>query len=252
MLGLESLEPVQLAMIGGVAVLASLVGAMSGFGAGLIIIAFLAPIVGSRAVVPIVSAAMILGLSSRVIVYRRELPMWAAWRVLLPALPGAVVGATIFAALPPEAVDWLLGIVLCSGVVLRRVLHARGIVLTPRGLTIFGIFYGVLTGTMPGMGPVLITALLWAGVRGGGLVGADAVISTALATVKTATFAWHGLMNTELFMAAMLLGLCMLPGAWVARFIVNRLGIRLHTILMEIVLIACGLWFFIRAIRSIL
>jgi len=248
---LPDLSLAEYVLIGAVATIASLVGALSGFGTGLIIIASLAPIVGSRAVVPIVSAAMILGLSARIWVNRRDLPLGSSLRVMLPALPGTVLGATIFAKLPPEAVDWLLGLVLVSGVVLRRVLHARGVVLTPRGLAVFGVVYGLLTGTMPGMGPVLLTALLWAGLRGGQLIGADALISTVLSAVKTGTFAWHGLMNGDLGFAALLLGLCMLPGAWVARLIVDRLGLRLHTMMMEALLIGAGAVFCVRALSTL-
>jgi uncharacterized protein len=66
------LDPVQFLMIGVVAFLGAVLGGISGFGAGLIVTPFLLPVVGVKAVVPVMSIAMMFGNLSRLWVYRPD------------------------------------------------------------------------------------------------------------------------------------------------------------------------------------
>jgi len=74
------------------AFLASLVSGLGGFGGGFIIVLFLAPVVGPKAVIPIVAAYAIFGNISRILVYRRNID----WPIVanLPLRPcrGCILG----------------------------------------------------------------------------------------------------------------------------------------------------------------
>ena len=56
----ESVTIATFALIAAVAVLGAIISGMSGFGGGIIIAAFLAPIIGVRALVPVVGLIMLL------------------------------------------------------------------------------------------------------------------------------------------------------------------------------------------------
>ncbi|MCC7428620.1 MAG: sulfite exporter TauE/SafE family protein [Alphaproteobacteria bacterium] len=233
-----------------VAFIASMMGAMSGFGSGLIVIAFLAPIIGSKATIPVTSVAMVFSNFSRIWFNRREIDWRVALYMMVPAVPFAVVGAYFYSTLSGRGVDWLIGIVLSISVPLRRFLHRHRYEIGSRGLAAFGAGFGLFAGATPGMGPLLVSILMWAGLRGPGLIGTDGIAAMGVNLTKAVFFSQAGLLDTELTIAGMLIGLCTIPGAYAARLIVLRLGLRMHTLLMEGLLVVCGIWFVGRALQA--
>ncbi len=237
------------ALIAGVAFTMSIVGGLSGFGIGLVLPAFLAPIVGVVSVVPVMSVAMTFANASRVWAYRHSLAPRKLGLVMLSALPASAVTAFLYTRMSSDAIAGLLGTFLIVTVPLRRFLQHLKFTLDERGLMAIGAGYGFLTGALSGAGMLMVAALLAAGVTGGTLVGTDAAISTAMNLMKIAVFGGSSLLSRELFFAGVLIGLCTVPGAFLARRIMDRLPIHLHVWIMEALIVAGGLSFLWQAFR---
>ena len=104
------------------AFLASLVSGLGGFGGGFIIVLFLAPVVGPKAVIPLVAAYAIFGNISRILVYRRDIDWPLVGQFTLASLPGVYLGANVFVWMNEAMLGMFLGLTLIIAVPIRRLL----------------------------------------------------------------------------------------------------------------------------------
>jgi uncharacterized membrane protein YfcA len=239
-----------LALIALVAFGLSVVGGLSGFGIGLVLPAFIAPVVGVVSVIPVMAVAMSFANASRVWVYRQAISLRTVGLLMLTALPGALLGALVYTQLSSDAIAMVLGVFLIATVPARHGLERARFKLGMPGLMTIGGGYGVLAGGLSGAGLFLVAALLATGVQGAALIATDAAISVAINLLKVGVFGGYALITPELFLAGVLIGLCTVPGAFVARRIMDRLPIRVHIWLMEGLVIAGGVSFVWRALTS--
>lgn len=230
----------QFALLGAIAFLAAVVGGISSFGAGLLVTPFLVPIVGVKGVVPIMSVAMLFGNSSRIWVYRHEITVRPILQILIPALPGVALGAWLNDLLPQSALAMVLGLFLLASIPLRRFLAQHRIVPTPGAIIGGSLLFGIISGALPGGGVVLLPLLLGIGLKGGGLVGTDAAIGVFVNIAKVLLFGAFALLDTNLFIGGVLIGLCMIPGAYGAHWLIRRLNMTMHTALIELLIVFSG------------
>lgn len=240
----------QLALVAGVAFIMSIVAGLSGFGIGLVLPAFLAPVVGVTAVVPVMAIGMTLANASRVCAYWRSLTLRTAGSVMLTALPAALVTALVYTRMTSSAIAIMLGVFLVAIVPIRRLLAYWRFTLGPRGLMAVGGVYGFLSGALTGAGLFMAAGLLAAGITGGALVGTDAAISTAINILKITVFGGASLLTWNLFLAGILIGLCTVPGAFLAKRIMNHLPVHVHVWIMEAIIVAGGCSFLWQAVRG--
>jgi len=78
---------------------------------------------------------------------------------------------------------------------------------------------------------------------GGALVGTDAVIGIVVNLVKAIMFGRLELLDHSLVLAGLLVGLCMVPGAYAARWLIDRMAMRIHTAIVESLVAFSGLSF---------
>ena len=233
-------------LIAAVAVFGAVISGMSGFGGGLLISAFLAPIVGVKALVPVIGVVMLLNNASRVWVYRKALDVKTAALVTACAAPTAVLGAILYIELDVTVITAILGCVMIGSVPLRRWLAHREIRFNRVGLGIFGGVFGFLNATMVGTGLLVVPALMGAGLLSQALLATDSAIAVGVNIVKAVIFGSHGVLTPGLTIAAIIVGLCTVPGTWLAAWIVKRTEVRIHTYLMEGLIIIGGISFFWR------
>ena len=163
---------------------------------------------------------------------------------MMTAIPTIIGGAMLYVYLPVTAIAAILGCFLIISVPLRRVLKKRNFVVGLRGLSVVGSGYGIAAGTVIGAGLLLAPFLLGAGLAGEGLVGIVAALGFTVNVIKTLVFGGSELLNLELAVAGVLIGLCTIPGAYTGRWVVQHTPIRVHTILVE-VMILCGAGYFL-------
>ncbi|HSA80549.1 MAG TPA: TSUP family transporter, partial [Geminicoccaceae bacterium] len=242
---LAEIGAAQLALLAGVAFVAATVSGMSGVGGGLLLAIFIAPVVGVKAVVPTVGIATLIAHVVRVWVYREHIVWRPALAMLLGAVPATIASARLYVALPADVIAIILSIFLLSSVPLRRLMARRELRFGPRFLGLIGATYGFLAGTTIGGGVLVIPALLGAGLAGIALLATDAVIGLSSLTVKALVFGGFDVLTPRLLLIGCLLGGCMIPGTYLARWLVRRTPLHVHVVAMEVIVVlgACSfLW----------
>jgi uncharacterized protein len=244
---IAGMDPLVLAGVALVAFVASIVGGVSGYGGGLILPPVLAPVVGVAAVVPVMSIAMAMTNASRVAAFRHEL----SWRAILLVgagmAPFCLLSAYVYTQLPVRAIAAMLGVFLIVSVPIRRKLDKTGWHLSGGGAVAGGAVYGAIVGSMTGVGPLLLSLMMGLGLRGGALIGSEAVVSMSGSLIKASVFGSATLIDLELLAAGILIGLATVPGAFVARWMLKRFSPRVHLVMMDALVIAGGASFLWRA-----
>jgi uncharacterized membrane protein YfcA len=242
---LAEIGATQVALLGAVAVVAATGSGMSGVGGGLLLAIFIAPVVGVKAVVPTVGIATLIAHVVRVWVYREHIVWRPALVMLLGAVPATIASARLYAALPADIIAVILGTFLLASVPLRRLMARRDLRFGPRLLGLIGATYGFLAGTTIGGGILVIPALLGAGLAGMALLATDAVIGLSTLMIKAVVFGGFDVLTPRLFRIGCLLGSCMIPGTYFARWLILRTPLHVHVVAMEVIVVvgACSfLW----------
>jgi uncharacterized membrane protein YfcA len=247
--GFADISIPQLLLIAAMGVLTSLIGGVAGYGTGALMPLVLVPIVGPEPVVPIIAISAMITNTSRATAFRKLIDRRRALIVLAAAAPTCVLGAYGYTRLTGAGVMILIGTMLTLSVPLRRTLRSRGFHLNDKRLGVASIAWGVLVGGTSGAGIILLAMLMAAGVEGATVIATDAVISIALGIVKLTVFGLAGVITGQVIAVALLIGLVAFPGAFLARALVERLPIHIHTAILDAVVVMGGVVMIVGALR---
>jgi uncharacterized membrane protein YfcA len=240
----------ELVLVAAVAMLASIIGGMAGYGTGVLMPLVLVPIIGAEPVVPIISISAMFTNSSRVLAFRRQVDLRSVLIVLAAAIPTCVLGAYGYTRLTNRGALVVIGTMLVLSVPLRRFLRRRTAHLGPAGLALGASGFGILAGGTAGAGIVLLSILMAAGLQGAAVVATDAAVSIVIGIVKIAVFGVTGVITAQVIAFALLIGVVALPGAFVAKAIIERMPVRLHTALLDAVVLLGGGFMILGALRG--
>jgi uncharacterized membrane protein YfcA len=230
----------QLALITGAALIASVIGGVSGYGTGALMPLVLVPILGPAPVVPIIALSSIFSNAGRTMAFRRLIDARRVLIVLAGAVPTCILGAWGYTMLSGRGAALVIGTMLALSVPLRRRLRRRGFKLSDRGLAAAAIGYGVLVGGTTGSGIILLSLLMAAGLQGANVIATDALISITISFVKLLVFGFAGVMDAQAVAVALLIGAIALPGSFLAKLMVERMPVHVHSALLDAVVIAGG------------
>ncbi len=230
-------SPAQLVLACGVALGASVLAGLSGFGTGLVLPLFLVPLVGVANVIPVMAVAMLFNNGSRIVAFRREIQWLHVRRILAIGLPACAAGAYAYTLLSADWIAIFLGSFLLLSVVLRRLMGRARLRYSPRAEIGGGAFFGFVDGGMTGTGVILISILMSVGVQGAALVATDALISVAMGIAKIALFGKLAALNAQLALVGLLVGACTVPGAFVARSLLKHIPVSVHAWFMEVIVV---------------
>jgi uncharacterized membrane protein YfcA len=230
----------QLLLIAGMALIASVVGGVSGYGTGALMPLVLVPIVGPEPVVPMLSISALLNNASRATVFRHLIDLRRVLCVLPLALPTAMLGAWGYTQLSGRGAMLVIGSMMIASVPLRRILKRHGFGLSNRGLAATAAGWGLVAGGTTGAGVILLSLLMAAGLQGAAVIATDAVISLGVGIAKVSVFGLAGTIGAKEIAVAVLMGGMAIPGAVLARAMVQYLPVHLHTVLLDAVVIAGG------------
>jgi len=229
----------QFVLIAALALFASIVGGVSGYGTGALMPLVLVPIFGPEPVVPMLSISALVNNASRVGVYR-HLVDWRRALVVLPsALPLCLLGAWGYTQLSGRGAALVIGSMMMLSVPLRRLLRRRGFGLSDRGLMLTSAGWGAVAGGTTGAGVMLLSMLMAAGLQGAAVIATDAVVSIGIGLTKFAVFGLAGAVTAKVIAIALLIGGVAFPGAFLAKALVRRLPVHVHTAILDAV-VACG------------
>jgi uncharacterized membrane protein YfcA len=240
--GFADISIVQIAMVAAMALFASLVGGVAGYGTGVLMPLVLVPIAGAEAIVPIIAISALFTNTSRATAFRHAVDWRRALIILLCAAPTCVLGAYAFTRLTGKGALIVIGLTLVASVPLRRLAKRRGMAVEQRGLAIGAVLYGVLVGGTTGSGVILLSLLMAAGLQGAQVIATDAIVSIALGVVKVLVFGIAGVITPKVIAFALIIGGVAFPGAFLAKALVERLPVHVHTALLDAVIIVGGLY----------
>jgi uncharacterized membrane protein YfcA len=234
------LDAPTLAAVAMLAVAAAVISGMSGFGTGVILAAALVPLIGVKAVIPVLAVAGVIINAGRFWFYRVHLDRRTLALVLAASLPFLVLGTWIYSVLDVRALGTVLGLAVMASVPLRRILHARKIVLGSAGLAVGSGIFGLATGMATGTGVILVSLLLGAGLATPAVLATDALVSIVLDLGKAALFQRFDLLDAEAFFTGVVIGIATIPGSAIAAWLVGRMGAHLHILFMEGLILVGG------------
>ncbi|HET9175442.1 MAG TPA: sulfite exporter TauE/SafE family protein [Pseudolabrys sp.] len=239
----------QLIPVAAVALFASVVGGVSGYGTGALMPLVLVPLVGAEPVVPIIAVSAMFTNSSRLFAFSK----YADWRrtamVLAAAVPTCVLGAWGYTKLSSAGAALVIGSMLILSVPLRRLMRYHGVKISDGGLAVGSFGYGLVVGGTAGSGVILLSLLMAAGVEGAGVIATDAAISIVIGIVKILVFGIAGVITAQVIAFALLTGLVALPGAFLAKAFVERMPIHVHTAILDAVVLLGGVFLVWGALR---
>jgi len=231
----------QLALIAGVALFASVLGGVAGYGTGALMPLVLVPMVGAEQVVPIIALAGLLTNTGRVLAFLRSVDWRRFGLVLIGAIPPCLVTAYGFTLLTGKGAQLLIGTMLILSVPLRRVLRRRQVKIGDTGLAAGSVGYGVLVGGTSGSGVILLSLLMAAGLEGAAVIATDAMISLGTGLIKISVFGLAGAVTAQVLAFALLIGGIAIPGAFLAKAFVERMPVHIHAAILDVAVITGGL-----------
>lgn len=220
--------------------LAAALGGVAGMGSGMIVTLFITPIIGPKAVIPVISVLMVINNASRVWFYRDALVPSRIGLIAGVAIPMSYLGAQIYVRLDGAIIQAMLGAILIASIPLRRWMAGRE--MTPgtgQVVVVSGVF-GFLSSLIVGAGMLVIPMLMGFGLVGPALLATDAAIAVLVNVAKVAFFGSLDALSMPLFLLALAMGLFTIPGTWAGTWIVRRTSVRVHTNFIEALIFLGG------------
>ncbi len=242
----------QLVLVGVVALFASVIGGLAGYGTGALMPLVLVPLIGAEPVVPIIALSSLFTNSSRFIAFIRYADRRKALIVMACCCLTTALGAWGYTRLTGAGAATVIGTMLILSVPLRRLAKRRDIRIGDAGLALGAFGYGAVVGGTSGAGVILLSLLMAAGLEGAAVIATDAVISLGTSIIKISVFGLAGVVTAQVLAFAVLIGVVALPGAFLAKAFVERMPVHIHTAILDAVVIAGGIMMISAATRSLL
>jgi uncharacterized membrane protein YfcA len=249
--GFADISLIQLVLVAGMALVASVVGGMAGYGTGALMPLVLVPLIGAEPVVPIIAISAIFSNLSRATAYRRYADRRRALIVILASAITTALGAYGYTMLTGAGASMVIGAMLILSVPLRRFARRRELRIGETGLGFGAVVYGVVVGGTSGSGVILLSLLMASGLEGAAVIATDAVISLSTGIIKISVFGLAGVITPQVIAFAVLIGAVALPGAFLAKGFVERMPVHIHTAILDVAVIIGGVVMMSAALRQV-
>jgi uncharacterized membrane protein YfcA len=249
--GFADISVLQLVLVACLAMFASIVGGLAGYGTGALMPLVLVPLIGAEPVVPIIAISSIFTNLSRFAAYLKYADGRRALIVIAAAALTTALGAYGYTRLTGAGAALVIGTMLIASVPLRRLAKRRDIRIGDTGLGVGAVGYGVVVGGTSGSGVILLSLLMASGLEGAAVIATDAVISVATSIIKISVFGLSGVITAQVVAFALLIGAIAIPGAFLARTFVERMPVHIHTAILDVAVIAGGVVMISAAVRAL-
>jgi uncharacterized membrane protein YfcA len=237
---LNAISAAELLLIAAVALFASVVGGVAGYGTGALMPLVLVPILGPEPVVPIIAISALFNNTWRALAFRNLIDWRRGLLVGAFATPTCMLSAYGYTLLTGKGAAIVIGTMLMLTVPLRYLFKRYVMALDSKGLALGAVIYGGAVGGTVGAGVILLSILMAAGLQGAAVIATDAVISMIVTTVRMAVFGFSGVIDARVMAFALLIGAVALPGAFLAKAMVARMSLNVHTALLDLVVLIGG------------
>jgi uncharacterized membrane protein YfcA len=228
----------QFTLVVGLAAFSGIAGGVAGYGTGAMMPLVLVPLVGAKPVVPIIAISAMFTNSARIVAFRKRLDPRRAMIALVCAMPTCVLGAWLYTLLSGRGAALVIGLTLIATVPLRRILRRRGRRLGEKGYAAGALAWGVVVGGTTGSGVILLSLLMATGLEGAAVIATDSLVSVVIGVVKLAVFGYAGVITSVVLAIGLLIGGIGFCCTFIARLIVERMPVHMHTAILDVVVIA--------------
>ena len=211
----SSLSYFQIGILLFVAFLASIVSGISGYGGGMTLGILVSPFIPIKLLVPLMSVFVFCSNLSRMYYYRDSIFWIKGFYFALITVPFVILGTNFYAGVSDKILYFCLGF----------------------GLGVMAVLYGTISGVILGPGALLLTALSANGMVGASIVGTDSFITLINVIIRMISFRQLGLLNNDALIIGCSIGAVAIFGSYIARKIVDKLGVKLHTIIIEVCIV---------------
>jgi uncharacterized membrane protein YfcA len=160
-----------------------------------------------------------------------------------------MLGASLLLTIPPGVAELALGVFFLALIPVRRWLARRDFRLTLTHLMLLGAPLGVLTGLVVSTGPLTVPLFTFYGLERGAFLGTEAAGSVGMYAAKVATFQALGAFPLEVLLQGLLVGLTLMAGSFVGRFVVLALSPAVYRSLIDGLMLCSGVTLLWAAVR---
>jgi uncharacterized membrane protein YfcA len=236
-------EALRFSLLAGVAFVAALLAAVTGFGGAAVLLPMLVFVFGVREAIPILTVAQLIGNGSRVWFNRHELN----WRVVAwfatGGVPMALVGGFLFAHAPLTALTRILGLFLILIVVLRHLPKLSAFKPPLKSFAVIGAASSFLSALLGSVGPLMAPFFLAYGLVKGAYIGTEALSTVVMHVAKLIAYHESAVLPMHAIVSGLALGPIMVAGSFAGKRVVDRLPERVFVLIIDVTLLAAGMMF---------
>lgn len=233
-------------LVGAVALVASTLAAVSGFGGAAVLLPVLVLAFGIRDAVPILTVAQLVGNGSRVWFNRDNVELRVVGWFAAGGVPLAFVGGLLFARAPLPALTRLLGVFLLLIVAWRRLRLRPSRRPSLRSFALVGAAASFLSALLGSVGPLMAPFFLAYGLLKGAYIGTEALATVVMHVTKLIAYRQAAVLSASALLAGLAIGPIMILGSYTGKRIVDRISERAFVALIELTMVAAGLLFLVR------
>ncbi len=185
--------------------------------------------------------------------YRKQLSRKAVFRTGLLAIPLSLAASFFTGDVHPSVLKGIIVLIIVF-VLVSQYLFRKEFRVGPKGLMVWGLPIGLLSGLSGTPGSAMAIAFRGFGLSLAHFVGTVALLQVLLQLSRVPGYVSSGLLNESNYLFAIFLALMSLPGVWLGKFIMKRispgnfrvaldilLGIIAAFLIYNIVLLECRL-----------
>ena len=218
----------------GFAFLSGFVHGATGMAGGILMTTMLSHVIGIKDSVIVMTAALVISHSSRVVIYRQHTDWQLVKKVLFFGWPAIVLGAIIFSYLNDKVIASVFALFLISSFPIKNWANRNKLKTGPRLLAAASSVWGILAGNVIGPSFFLAPFLLGVGINRLVFVGTLASITLIMNLTKLAVFGTTDLLNGTWLALGGIIGCCSIPGNWLGKKVLHALTDEIHRKIIDI------------------
>jgi len=225
---------------------------ISGGGGAMMQIPILNFLIGTSQTAPVINLGALISRPSRIIIFWKHIEWKVFWYFVPAAVAAAILAGYLFASVKILWIQIIVGLFLVSTVFQYKFgKQARSFPVKLWYFTPLGFFIGIVGTFTGGMGPILNPFFLNAGITKEELVGTKAAQSLFLGMAQVGSYSFFGLLNRELWIYGIALGLGATLGNFLGKRILSRMSKLSFRRWVIVIMVISGIVLIVKAVAEL-